>query len=396
MSRLKSFSLLAALTFALLACAPAAQSFRIATLQNGTFHHVTYDYSVVVQPTGRLMSEDWRLDNYAPSPTSTGLGRPKVTDPYVSTMGLDDDGDGDYEVQVRIPTYDLLFKHRRDDGVIFLSTFPVSQHAGDRELSIMLRDFVESAALSGQITHKHGDRTVRTSSPMASRILASRPVMVRGFPAHEVIFEVANVQQLELTPSARWERGHVVVVRAEMVFNREQSQRSLRVPGAHRRIESTTFYPVLMVIGYSNHPDEFDSHYDDFQEFLGRIHIGDVWSTAAIEAVRDGCRLNQLDVVISDGQVIRSSIPQRTQALRCAEDGLVAARFPEAGWMRTFSVRAHSLRDASGATTAGQPLERAARPTPVTAPTTGRPSTADSPNVIPDTRHSTGAAPTGI
>lgn len=388
MSRFKRFFLLASIMLVFAACAASAGQYPIATLQDGTFHHVNYDYSVVTQGgTGELMSGDWRLDNYAPAASgSAGLGEPKVTGPYVAEVGLDGDGDGEFEGRVTLPTFDLLFKHRRDDGRIFLSTFPISQHASERELSVMLRDFVESAAASGEITHNYNGRSSRAEAPMASRILASRPTRVHGFPAHEVIFEVANVQQLELSPSARWERGHVVLVRAEMVFGQRQLYPSIRVPDLGRGVGQESFYPVLMVIGYANHPDEFDAHHDEFRDFLSRIHIGDVWDTDALEAARAQCDIDQLDVMVSDGKVLFSSLVQRGDEMRCIEDALLAVRFPESPWMRTFSVRARPLRSENGATTAGEPIHQGEAP-----------STSGGENpVSPAATDSTGAAPAGI
>lgn len=365
MSRIKCSASLVSLTLALAAC--GAGRYPIASLTNESFRHVTYDYSVAAQGgTGQLMSSDWRLDNYIPS--TEGLGEPKETDEYTSRVGLDNDGDGTFETRVTIPTYDLLFKHRRDDGVVFLSTFPISQHASERELSVILRDFVESAAASGEIRHNYVAGSSRVSAPMASRILVSRPVRVHGYPAHEVIFEVANVQQLELSPSARWERGHVVLVRADMVFGQRQRQPSVRVPSVGRGVGQETFYPVLMVIGYANHPDEFDAHHDEFRDLLNRVRIGET-DTRALEAARASCDIDQLDVMVSDGKVLFSSLVQRGDEMRCVEDALVAVQFPESPWMRTFSVRSPALRAEDAATTAGEPLpaaDAAAASAPVT------------------------------
>lgn len=386
MSRFKRFFLLASITLALAACAASAGQYPIATLQDGTFHHVNYDYSVVAQGgTGELMSSDWRLDNYAPAAGgAVGLGEPKVTGPYVAEVGLDGDGDGEFEGRVTLPTFDLLFKHRRDDGRIFLSTFPISQHASERELSVMLRDFVESAAASGEITHNYNGGSSRAAAPMASRILASRPTRVHGFPAHEVVFEVANVQQLELSPSARWERGHVVLVRSEMVFGQRQLYPAVSVPSLGRGVGQEPFYPVLMVIGYANHPDEFDAHHDEFRDFLSRVHIGDVWDTSALEAARAQCDIEQLDVMVSDGKVLFSSLVRRGDEMGCVEDALLAVRLPESPWMRTFSVRARQLRAEGSATTAGEPIHQHQAA-----------ATSGGENPV-DATDSTGAAPAGI
>lgn len=395
MSRFKRFFMLVATVLGVAACASGAPRYPIATLRDGVFRHVTYDYSVAPQGgTGELMSSEWRLDNYAPAiPGTVGLGEPKVTAPYVGEIGLDGDGDGVYEARATLPTFDLLFKHRQDDGAIFVSTFPVSQHASERSLAVMLRDLVESAAASGEITHNYSDSSSRAAAPMASRILATRPTQVHGFPAHEVIFEVANVQQLELSPSARWERGHLVLVRAELVFGQRQLHPGIRVQTLARGVRHAIFYPVLMVIGYANHPDEFDAHQDEFRDFLSRIRIGDAWPTDALEAVRGLCDIDQLDVIVSDGKVLYSSLVPSSDEHRCAEEGLLAVQLPESPWMRTFSVRARPLRAENGATTAGEPIG----PTEDSAPPSSggeNPVTPDA--TTPGATDSTGAAPAGI
>lgn len=359
MSTLKrSFSLtiLALSVVAALACAGQGSRFPIASLDGEGFHHVTYDYSVLSDPrAGDLLSRDWRLDNYVPS--EEGLGEPKEGDDYVAEIGLDSDGDGEYETRVKIPTFDLLYKHRRNDGRLFLSTIPISQYDSERELSVMLRDLVGRASHGGRVTYDFTRGTARASGEMASRILTSRPVTVSGYPAHEVIFEVANVQQLELTPDARWVRSHIVIVRTDFVFTRNQLGPAFRVPTIGRSIPTGTFYPVLMVIGYSNHPDEFDDHHPEFRDFVSRVRLSDGFPLDALEATRATCGIEQLDVIVSQGLVYQSSLPYRSEQAQCASDGLMAITMADSPWRRTFSVRAQPLRSPGGTTTAGGPLD---------------------------------------
>ena len=140
-----------------------------------------------------------------------------------------------------------------------------------------------------------------------------------------------------------------------------------------------------MVIGYANHPDEFDAHDDEFRDFLSRIRIGDVWPTDALEAVRGLCDIDQLDVIVSEGRVLHSSLVPSSDEFRCAEEALLAVQLPESPWMRTFSVRARPLRDAGAATTAGEPIQQGGDES--------APSTSGGENPVDP---STGAAPAGI
>jgi hypothetical protein len=360
MSRFSRFLALPAFSLALAAC--STPHFPIGTLQDDVFRHVTYDYGVTLaRGSGQLMGDDWRLDNYVATPN--GLGEPKRTSAYMSRISLDHDGDDVRDMNLSIPTYDLLFKHRRNDGLIFVSTFPISQHDSERDLSVMLRDYVESASHAGRITHNYQQRTSRTSAQMASRILTSREVSVDGFPAHEVIFEVANVQQLELTPSARWERGHVVLVRTELVFNDMQFRERAPVTGTTRPPREGHFYPVLMVIGYSNHPDEYDAGHPDFRSLLHRIRIGGTLDNRTLRGHAERCGVEQLDLVVSGDRVTHSSLVPASEDWSC----LGGHRGPRA----FFAAPPGCARSACVARGCGSLVEsprRAIRPSSTTCP----------------------------
>lgn len=393
MSHFWRFPALLVVSLALAACTTA--HFPIGTLHDDAFRHVTYDYGVMLaRDTGRLMGDDWRLDNFVPAPS--GLGEPKRTSAYMSRIALDADGDDVHETSLSIPTYDLLFKHRRNDGLIFISTFPISQHDGERELSVMLRDFVESASHAGRITHNYQQRTSRTSAQMASRILMSRAVSVDGFPAHEVVFEVANVQQLELTPSARWERGHVVLVRTELVFNAEQFRQRSVAATTTRGLRGGPFYPVLMVIGYSNHPDEYDAHHPDFRGLLHRIRIGDTLDNRTLRGHAERCGVDRLDLMLSGAQVAHASLVPSSEEWSCLGGHVARARFPRAEWVRTLSLRRTSLRVAGGITTAGNPPTIDELPTSVAPSTSGGENPVSPEATPPGATDPMGAAPPGL
>ncbi len=388
----------------LTAACSGSQRYPIGLATDEGMRHATYDLLVSYRPgSSELMSSDWRLDNFGPGEENFGV--PKTTERYTRTIALDHDGDDRADARSRIPAYDLLFKHRRNDGVIFMSTLPVSQHAGQRDLDIILRDFVESASHAGHITHNFEVGSSRTSAQMASRILSTRAVTVDGYPAHEVIFEVANVQQLELTPEARWERGHVVLVRAPFAFTERQyatfaPQRAVPVP----------FYPVLLAIGYANHPDEFDEGHAAFEDLVRRVRIGRTQDLSSVRSSLTTCDENYRSVALltrTNGRASLFADSGDTEFLTCVRNTLGRFRFSESEWPHTFVIDQVDPRSGAGETTAGGVAEPAApapppsapsAPTPAPAETSGTPADAEAapspdPSAAPAGTDATPAAP---
>lgn len=323
-----------------------------ATTENGV-QHATYDYAIAYQPgTQELMGSEWRLDNFAPG--EEGLGVPKTTDRYMRSLALDHDGDDRVDARASTPAVDFLFNHRRNDGVVFVSSLPLSQHAEERGLDIILRNFVESASSAGHIKYDFELTSSGGPAAMASRILTSRAVTVDGFPAHEVIFEVANVQQLELTPDARWERGHLILVRPDFAFTELQYRPNTAPPR-----DDVPFYPVLLAIGYANHPDEFDAGHPAFADLVSRIRIGRGQSLANVTQAVANCAPDLGPVSIltrTDGFVATHSMTGDEEVDACVRRGVRRYRFRRSEWPRTYRFPQVARRTGTG-TTAGRGME---------------------------------------
>ncbi len=57
---------------------------------------------------------------------------------------LDDDGDAD--VRIDEPYYDLLLEHRRKDAVIWLRSVPISNDDANKDLAVFAENYVDSAS----------------------------------------------------------------------------------------------------------------------------------------------------------------------------------------------------------------------------------------------------------
>ncbi len=240
------------------ACVPSASG----AFGAGRFQSSQYPYDIVYQGSGpdEIVSKDWRIDNFR----STGAALvAKTTDPYWVERAYDVNDDGVPEYKEREPFYEILLEHRELDAALWVRTVPMSNHDRQKALRVFAERYVESAAGSGHIAvHFGAEVTVSIEKRFASRVVGEVDCEVAGRPTRVVDFEVANVDQLQLSDSARWSRGRVAFIRT----NYEHPVGLGGTEGGK--------YPVLMIVGLSANPTEFDKLAPDFDSLLGRIAMG--------------------------------------------------------------------------------------------------------------------------
>jgi hypothetical protein len=224
------------------------------------FKHPSYPLTVSYgdRATCSFIADAWRLDNYfldergCPTDRKQGPG-------YERSLRRDFVGSGGQQLYEG-PRYEILLHHRRNEGRIWLSLVPIT--AGDAELA--LRAFVDRYAIGlSEQGHVHVDVAgqVRVSTAeYAARVLERRGRTIGGVKAMEGTLELANLNQLKLDPESRHSRVRIVFAR----------------PGFYARV---TAYgggaptPLLVVIGYSNTPDDFERGLPNFEAFLKAISM---------------------------------------------------------------------------------------------------------------------------
>ncbi len=232
------------------------------------FRHEKYDYGVVSGGDG-ILDSHWLLDNFHQGTTSELVQN--SSDAYISTFHLDTDGDREPDRTVREPTYDLRYKHRERGGVIWLRTFPISSDLRQSELRVLMQSYVDEIAGAGY-EDVDLDPIGVLERRFAAAIVERGQATLGGQPAYLATIDVANIDQIRLTPASRRTRVRLVMVRT--FFTYEAS-------GAARR----ETFPVLMMAGYSNLPEDFDRDLPSFDRFLGQIEIAGRrgWSVAGVE-----------------------------------------------------------------------------------------------------------------
>jgi len=225
------------------------------------FSHGKYAYEIG-NPTGSptLLGDDWILDSAFVSPE--GDLRPKRTDDYKTSILFDVDGDGVFETEETALVYDLRYEHRVHSGVIWLRTVPISNTLRQKELRVLMQDYVDGVAGAGYELVNVGEKTAMIERRYAADIVSRGPGTLGGKPSFAVDFGVANIDQVQVKQDAR--RTRVMVVISRPGFEHEVRQ-GTRVELAH--------FPVLFIAGYSSLPEDFEKGLVDFESLLKRVRF---------------------------------------------------------------------------------------------------------------------------
>jgi hypothetical protein len=256
----------AALCAALLgvtACAPTPHG-------SFTANNYTSDYGYDIsyqQGTQHMLPPTWNIDNYR---LDGARWVRKDQRNYVAEYEFDDDGDGNTDHKFHTFTYDLRYVHRVHSGVIWLRNIPISGRLRSKDLHVLMQDYIDQMTPT---TYEIVQLTSKTSQIVvvehrdAAVIVEQGPAIVAGQAAYAATIDVANVDQVKLSPGARLRRIQLVLMRAPKDERIEPDEKSAVVKPA-------VVYPVVILAGYSNMPMDFQVGLDDFHDFLRRLSIG--------------------------------------------------------------------------------------------------------------------------
>jgi hypothetical protein len=232
-----------------------------------------YEISYVDPNTQSVMTADWRLDNYY-SDFQKNLVL-KTDDIYEGEFEFDLDGDGKFDKTETLPVYDLRYVHLRTAGLIWLRSLPVSQYDGNKELSVFLQDYLDAVAGSGFAVVRIGRGVaVGAEKRYAPRLISSTRATVAGKEALVAIIEIANVDELMVSPNARRQQVKLVLVRSGFVHPLEHI---VGTAGQGAISKTTVNFPVIMIAGYANQPEFFNQNLAEFDDLVNRIDIADAW-----------------------------------------------------------------------------------------------------------------------
>lgn len=242
-----------------------------AVFDTHAFYQTEFPYRVTYASENTFLDSAWTVDNFYKD--DHGNWTPKRGTDYEAPISVDLNGDSVGDQRIKVPIYDLKLIHSRNDAVIWLSTIALPARWAETDLSVLAHSYVETAAGSGFVVTSLGDVEEHR---YATRTLAERPTQIGSIDAYEITFEVANVDQLELSRTSRSRNARVLLVRPPYLWRVSDSD-----------------IPVLMVLGLSARPEHFDASVPAFDQLINRVDIGydrylDQYEARVLACVGDG------------------------------------------------------------------------------------------------------------
>ncbi len=238
------------------ACGPPAT----AVFDGYGYKHETYGYRLLNQAQKeQLLPPEWSLDNLYLT-KSKNLEQ-KHTPDYMATFKFDTDGDGATDKDESGFLYDLRFKHAQRDAVIWMRTLPISTDLRQKDLRVLVQRYVDEVSGAGFEAVQLGPNSiVIREKRYAASVLTRGAFTVARQDAFETTFDVANVDEVAINPNARKTRVRIALIRTPFTYT--------------ARKPSKAQFPVLMLVGYANLPEDFAKDEPAFNGVLSRIQIG--------------------------------------------------------------------------------------------------------------------------
>lgn len=236
--------------------------------EQNRFQHETYPYAVwygTGATPAEVLGSDWRVDNFYATDGSTTPNAAKTGPEHEVRRSYDTNGDGSYESQRDEPFYDLLLKHRKRDAALWIRSVPIEFSDASKDLSVFAARYLDAVAGSGSVVVRFGadGPAGLIERRFAARKLAAKECSVTDKPAYRMDFEVANVDQVQLTPDARWSRGSLVIAG----------------PGYTNTVTAANgtqvHYPVLILIGLSASPEDYPALEPELDRLLSQLVLSD-------------------------------------------------------------------------------------------------------------------------
>jgi len=418
-------------TWLLVGCLPSST----ATMNGPALVHPKFPYAVTFDDEKKksLMGEDWKLETHrrvtaARSNAMGSASEPGSSSPdpgpgrtdsitklerktgYEFSYELDFDDDDKTDANVKLPGPDLLLLNKRTSARLEVATVLLDERLAQKELRVLLNEIVESGNGTHSIFTGVKKGTAAVHKHYAARLVESAEASLGGQSGLVATIEQANLDELELNPNALWRRSRLFLVHAPFDYYVEATPDRAAPSGmatgglsqaevAKLRSDEYRKYGVLLMVEYSNEPDDFEPQYPEFLRLLGKLHpMNDERLMNYLQASLQDCRSDSATTAslrLRISPVGRASI-ERPEGLdtECAAE--VASRFPFAatGEVRVITGKFDFKQPAElGWLTASEYIERPRRAAPPAEPAEPTPAQPPSESVAPSAPPATAPAP---
>ncbi len=143
----------------------------------------------------------------------------------------------------------------------------MDKRLADKELRVLLNDIVENASGTRSLFIGFGHVAAGVQKRYASRLLDSAEATLGEQKGLAATIERADLDQLQLNPKARWRRSRLFMM--HMPFDYYVAEAT----GSEFGGKPPHKYRVLLLVEYTNTPEDFDAQYPDFLRLMGEVHV---------------------------------------------------------------------------------------------------------------------------
>jgi hypothetical protein len=134
---------------------------------------------------------------------------------------------------------------------------PVPTDLAERQLPALIESYVQSLSGGNYESFKiETNRAVGRDKRFAATLVAVQPCHIADVECQLATVDIADVDQLKLSPAARTRRIQVLLARTRFEYDFVYAK-----------------FPGFLMVGYSNQPARFDAELGDYHQLLTRIDI---------------------------------------------------------------------------------------------------------------------------
>lgn len=242
--------------------------------------HTHFPYAVTYDDAQKksVLGPDWELENYRVRSTEAdGTVQIERKDGYTRKYQFDFDNDDKGDATQELPSPDLVLNHRKTNATIEVASLLLDRRMGDKELRVLLNNTIDNDTGTRSLFVGFGKVRGSASKRFASRLLDSQTATLGTEKGLVATVERVDLDKLELDPKARWRRSRLFLMHLPFdYYVQEQGRLAGSAGGSGGDVEAAPKlhnYRVLLLVEYTNTPEDFEAQYPEFVRLLNKVHV---------------------------------------------------------------------------------------------------------------------------
>jgi len=220
-----------------------------------------YCISFAQKPDKVFINNDWLVDDWIYESGFGGYTKKKGKE-YYGNILTDADDDGTME---STPGYffDLKLINKKTNGVIWIQTFDMPAKHEQKQLDVLLDNYVDSLAGTGYYIEGNIYSLLHSKErKYATKIVQQQTTTLGNRNAIRARIEIADIDQQKFNPDTPVDLLEVVILKVPI-------EKMLYNPNVG--LNTTKKGKAILLLGYLNSAPHFEEYLDDFDVFLKLI-----------------------------------------------------------------------------------------------------------------------------